>query len=115
MLNSGGDLVDPGGRAGQDRRPPPLSHLIFFPQNLIFFLTNLIFFLRAGVCLILEEILLTLEAGLAKMGDRPEVPKYFQKEEAHEVDPDPGDPKPLKGQCNDRYTVGQGCIKFPAA
>ena len=55
-------------------------------------------FLRAGLCLILEEILLTLEAGLAKLGDRPEVPKYFQKEEVHEVDPDPGAPNPLKGE-----------------
>ena len=54
--------------------------------------------LRAGVCLILEEILLTLEAGLAKAGERPDTPRYFQKEEVHEVDPDPGSNKPIRGR-----------------
>jgi len=54
--------------------------------------------LRAGICLILEEMLLTLEAGLARSGDRFEVPKYFQKEEAEEVDSEQPGAKPLKGQ-----------------
>ena len=54
--------------------------------------------LRAGICLILEETLLTLEAGLARSGDRFEVPKYFQKEEAEEVDSEQPGAKPVKGQ-----------------
>ena len=54
--------------------------------------------LRAGVCLILEEILFTLESGLARIGDRPVLPKYFQKEEPVEVDPEPEAPKPVKGE-----------------
>ena len=54
--------------------------------------------LRAGICLILEETLLTLEAGLARSGDRFEVPKYFQKEEAEEVDSEQPGTKPVKGQ-----------------
>ena len=55
--------------------------------------------LRAGVCLILEEILLTIESGVAKLGDRPSsAAKYFHKEEAHEVDHQEGVAgKPGKG------------------
>ena len=47
--------------------------------------------------MILEEVLLTVEAGLARMGDRPTVPKYFQKEEFQDVDQENPVNKPIKG------------------
>ena len=53
--------------------------------------------LRAGICLILEETLLTLESGLARSGERFQVAKYFQKEEAEAVDSEQPVAKPFKG------------------
>ena len=54
--------------------------------------------LRLGVCLILEEILLTVESGLTRLGDRPALPRYFQKEEFQDVDQEHPVNRPPKGR-----------------
>ena len=71
---------------------PPSFHTKLAPLSEISMIS-----LRSGICLIIEETLLTLETGIARNIGReqnpiPLGPKYFQRDEFHDVDQDCSSP-----------------------